>query len=85
MRNLSPQTRQKLAIMLKSKESGAGIAPPTASPNLMSPPPVNGLSIPKAPAMPLNNAAMLPQPAALNANKMNQAPRFGALKQRLQR
>ena len=79
MRNLSPQTRQKLAILLKSREAGQGLTPP--GPNMMPPPPANGMSMPKPPGANLN--AAMPQPSALNAAKMTQPSKFSALKSKL--
>lgn len=51
MKNLSPATRQKLAILLKSKaKANGGVLPPKGSPNLQPPPMSNGMSLPKSPS-----------------------------------
>lgn len=72
MKNLSPQTRQKLAILLKSKERQTGGLIPKSvngmaqapSPNLAPPPPI------------------LNAPFPMSADKMDRPARFGLLKKR---
>lgn len=71
MRNLSPQTRQKLAILLKSKAKG-GLP---QSPNLAAPPVANGMMLPKP--------TPVVQPLAGSAEHMDKPGRFGLLKSKL--
>lgn len=77
-RNLSPATRQKLAILLKSRAKQQGLSGPanSVSPNLAAPPVMNGLKLPMPPASP---AAVLPQ----SAEHMGQPGKFGLLRKRL--
>lgn len=74
MRNLSAATRQKLAILLKSKASGNATGP-NASPNLAPPPISNGMSLPKP--------APLVSPLLPGAEHMDKPQRFGLLKSKL--
>lgn len=74
MRNLSPATRQKLAILLKSKAAGQ-----MASPNMAPPPVVNApLKMPLIPSV----ASTPTAPNGLNAGSMDKQAKFKQLKEK---
>lgn len=71
MRNLSPQTRQKLAILLKSRAKQQGLSGGQA--NLTAPPAI-GMKLP----MPAPVSTPVPEAA----EHMSQPQKFGLLKKR---
>lgn len=85
MRVLSPQTRQKLAILLKSKESAnSGVLPPDSSGTFTNPV-VPKEAIPQI-KMPQVSQPMAPaNPAPLNAMKMTKPDKFAALKEKVKK
>lgn len=75
MKNLSPQAKMKLAILLKNKEKTEGVSPlgshpeKTISPNLAPPPVSNNIQLAPKPFNPFSQGDKIESPGFFNLKK----------------